>query len=266
MRILVSNIATAAPAGAAADYLRQTLVPVTQRNAGLVRAPDTQLVFRFCTQGQAHPAFAQFRYLPLVNPLAMRTAVGQAAAEGYDAAILGCFGDPYLRECRADVGIPVTGFGEASMLLATTLGERFGIVASSPLLVEPIRRQVAAMGLAGRLAGVHASGEPACEQEAALHDARQAIAHFQVAARELIAAGADVIIPGCGLLSPALRLAPGAEPDHPRGCIEVDGVPVLDVIAAAVLMAESMVRLGATRGAQRAASEAPVAATFWDCA
>ncbi len=250
MRILVANVASAEPVGPAADFLRQTLVPLTQRNADLVRAPDTELVFRFSRQGEIHPAFAEFRHLSQVNAAAMYTAVRQAEAQGYDAAILGCFGDPFLRECRAGAAIPVTGFGEASMLLALTLGDSFGIVSPSPMLVEPIRQQVAAYGLAARLAGVRATGEPAREQEMGLRDASRAIEHFEIAARGLIAAGADVIIPGCGLLSPALRLAPGAESRYPRGCVEVDGIPVVDVVAASVLAAQAMTRLG-TPGALR---------------
>ena len=243
MRILVTNIPAVVPCGPAADYVRETLVPLTRANAMQVAAPGTELVFRFCARGEAHPAFADFRHLPRLNPQAMRVAVRQAEAEGFDAAILGCFGDPFLVQCRGDVSIPVAAFGESSMLLAASMGRRFGIVAPSSFLVEPIRRQVASYGLTDRLADVCASAEPAAEQEHGLLDARDTIGYFRAAARRLIAAGADVIIPGCGLLSPALRLAPGAVHDYPRGCTEVDGIPVVDIVAASVLAAESLLRL-----------------------
>jgi hypothetical protein len=85
-------------------------------------------------------------------------------------------------------------------------------------------------------------GNPA-EQEKAIIDARRTIESFTVAARKLIASGADIIIPGCGLTSPALRLAPGAEKEYPRGFIEVDGVPIVDVLSNALLMAEALFSL-----------------------
>lgn len=58
-----------------------------------------------------------------------------------------------------------------------------------------------------------------------------------MSARELIADGAELLIPGCGLLFPALRLAPGAEKEYPHGLTEVDGVPVVDVMGETLKMA-----------------------------
>ena len=269
MRILMSNIAAVARAGPAATWVRGVLVPVTRRNGARVAAPGTQFVFRFSERGQAHPAFGEFRHLPLVAPQAMVGMARQAERDGFDAVILACFGDPMLAECRAAIDLPVTGFGEASMLLAAAMGGKFGIVSPSPALVEPIRRQVERLGLVARLAGVCATREPARDQEHGLVDARATIAHFQAAARELVEQGAEAIIPGCGLLSPALRLAPGAADEWPAGCTHVDGVPVVDIVAAAVLAAEGLARLRSAGNAVRArparavdeCSEEPC----WDC-
>ena len=74
-------------------------------------------------------------------------------------------------------------------------------------------------------------------------DARPAIEAFSAAARELIAGGAEVIIPGCGLLSPALRFATGAEMEYPMGFREVDGVPIADIYGSAIKCVETLVGL-----------------------
>jgi len=68
----------------------------------------------------------------------------------------------------------------------------------------------------------------------ALMDAHREIKAFKEVAGELVADGADVLIPACGLMSPALLLAPGAEKEYPNGLTEVDGVPVMDAIGAAI--------------------------------
>ncbi len=52
-----------------------------------------------------------------------------------------------------------------------------------------------------------------------------------------------MIIPACSLMSPAMRLAPGAEKDYPQGVTEVDGVPIADVLGDAITLAESLASL-----------------------
>jgi len=52
----------------------------------------------------------------------------EAERTGFAGAILGCFGDPGIEAAREMVSMPVVGPGEASMLLAASLGHRFSIV------------------------------------------------------------------------------------------------------------------------------------------
>jgi len=60
---------------------------------------------------------------------------------------------------------------------------------------------------------------------------------------ELIADGAEVLIPGSSLMAPALRLAPGAEKEYPNGLTEVERVPIMDVMGATAKIAETLVTL-----------------------
>jgi len=53
----------------------------------------------------------------------------QAEAEGVDAVVIDCMGDPGLRPSRECVTIPVLGPCESTMNLACILGHRFSILA-----------------------------------------------------------------------------------------------------------------------------------------
>jgi allantoin racemase len=123
------------------------------------------------------------------------------------------------------------------------MGYKFGVVTISPYNIYEQEHTIAKYGLTERLAGIRPNPETGDEQAEALIDARHAIESFKKVGRELIADGAEVLIPGCGLLSPALRLAPGAEKEYPNGLTQVDGVPIVDVMGDTIKMAETMVSL-----------------------
>lgn len=59
----------------------------------------------------------------------------------------------------------------------------------------------------------------------------------------MVADGAEVIIPGCMILDPVLHFAPGCEKEYPNGINEVDGVPVMNVVAIAIKVAGAFVSL-----------------------
>jgi len=55
--------------------------------------------------------------------------VGVEVKNGYDAAIIGCFYDPFLREAREICDrIVVTASAESSLHLAATMGDTFSII------------------------------------------------------------------------------------------------------------------------------------------
>lgn len=79
------------------------------------------------------------------------------------------------------------------------------------------------------------------------------IESFRQVARELIADGAEVLIPGCMVMTSAMRIASGCEEEYSNGLTEVDGVPVVDVVGAASKLAEVLVSLkkGGSTGISR---------------
>lgn len=243
MKILVANIPAAGENSEGGQFLKSIVVPLWRRNLDPVKQKDTELTFRFASSGMAHPAFSAFRYLPKLNPVAIFHAIVQGEKEGFDGAMIACFGDPMLSEIRQTVNIPVAGLGESSMLLATMMGSQFGIVTPSVFVNAPVAERIARYGLSSRLVGLKETPEKGDEQETALVDAHYAIECFRKVGRQLIADGAKVLVPGCGLMSPALRMAPGAEKEYPNGFTEVDAVPIVDIMGVTLKTVEMLVTL-----------------------
>ena len=243
MKVLLANVAVAEEGTDAGQFAEKVLVPMWRRNLDLVKQQDTELTFRFPRWGIAGLDGFFYSYIDMLNAKSVFHAAVQAEKEGFDAVMITCFGDPMLWAIRQAVDIPVVSLGESSMLLATMMGYTFGVVAISPYNIYEMEHTIDKYGLRERSVGIRATSESGDEQAEALIDARRAIESFKKVGRELIADGAEVLIPGCGLMSPALRLAPGAEKEYPNGLIEVDGVPVADVMGDTIKMAETMVSL-----------------------
>jgi allantoin racemase len=143
------------------------------------------------------------RYLEYLNEAQVVEAALAAEREGYDAFALGCFYDPALRAVRSLVDIPCVGLSETCMLVACSLGQRFGLVsleASQRAQHEDLAR---AYGLHERLAGVVAMQPPIDEYRLEDGDeaARPLLGAFDAACGRLVAMGAEVVIPGDGFLN-----------------------------------------------------------------
>ncbi|HEV8251336.1 MAG TPA: aspartate/glutamate racemase family protein [Gaiellaceae bacterium] len=152
-----------------------------------------------------------------------------AEADGSDAIILGCFGDPGLDGFREILSVPVVGPCEASMHLAAQLGDSFGIVTVLDSVVGPLRKLARLAGLESRLATVVACDVPVLE----LGD--ESYGPVRTASEAAIAAGSDTLILGCmsmAFLGVAERLSAELE------------VPVLNPARTALKTAEGLVSIG----------------------
>jgi len=133
---------------------------------------------------------------------------------------------------REVADIPVVGIGEASLLVAMMMGQRLGVVTPLPGLVGPTWRQIRALGIEGRTAGVVPLGLSV--EEIRQQPERAAGALKEAALRLIERHGADVIVPGCGSLA---LYADKVGAELP--------VPVLNPLRVGVRMAELMAGLGA---------------------
>ena len=146
-----------------------------------------------------------------------------------DAVVLACFGDPGLAALKEVSKVPVVGMADASILQACALGKRFSIVTGGERWKSMLEEFVASHGLASRLASVRTVAPTGAD-----------IARNPKAAMALLAKGckacvnedgADVVIlGGAGLAGLAAKLKS-----------QVD-VPILDGVACAISMAESLAR------------------------
>jgi allantoin racemase len=240
MRVLCVNIPAGEEDSEFGQFMKSAYVPLLQRNFDLVKRDDTAITYRFCEWGNDHMEPSFYRYMDHLGSVMVYHAAAHAEEEGFDAVLINCFGDPMLWELRQVLDIPVVGLGESTMLLSAMMGWKFGIVMISPYMLPGQEERIARYGLKERCAGMRGSAENPLSQERALVDARETIEAFAHVARELIAAGADILIPGCSLISPAMRLTPGAEEEYPHGVTEIDGVPIADVLGDTITTAETL--------------------------
>ncbi len=80
--------------------------------------------------------------------------------DGFDAAIIGCFGDPGLEAARELATIPVIGPCESSLLLAAGLGHKFSVLTIFESLIAGQELLAYRAGVLAKLASVRATGIP----------------------------------------------------------------------------------------------------------
>ena len=146
-----------------------------------------------------------------------------------DAVIIAASWDSGLLGIREALRVPVVGLTESACTMATLLGDRFGLVTFGARSVPCYRNRVKSYGLIERLAGV---GCVDIDRTRMFTDRAATVAKIVECARELIAQGAEVIIPS-GAVTAGLHAEIQAELP----------VPVIDATSCAVNLAESLARL-----------------------
>jgi len=213
-----------------------------RKNVELVKSSDTEVAFRTLRKGLNKFEAMFYSYTNFLGYREILEGVIEAEREGFDAVMIGCFFDPVLKEARQAVNIPVIGAAESSMLMATLMGQKFGVIAISSEAAFDMEDNIRRYGLYTRSIPIRPISASPKEQMLVTKDATLGFEAFKAVSRELITDGAEIIIPGCMVMSPAMRLAPGC-PDLPNGIEEIDDVPVMDVVGTQMLIAETMVRL-----------------------
>jgi allantoin racemase len=175
--------------------------------------------------GAIESMYDEYLYIP-----SMLEAVRAAEAEGFDAAIGGCFGDPALDGARELVKMPVIGIAESSFHLVSTLADKFGVVTATADLTRMMRRLAEKYGVDRQLAGV---GEIGCPIMEIRRDPGAQYPTLLAAGRRLVDGGADALVLGCGSMSfYAERLSQDL------------GVPCLNPLRVGLRMAELLVGCG----------------------
>lgn len=146
--------------------------------------------------------------------------------DAFDAFVVACHSDPNLDAIKEITEKPVVGIGEASMKIASMLGDRFSVVSDNKHSIPNKEFLVKKYHLKDALASVRAPEEEMndlSEEEKYLRTARLAVD------KDL----AEVIVLGCAAMT-------GLDKDLQ----EELGVPVLDGIVCALIIAYGLVKYG----------------------
>lgn len=161
--------------------------------------------------------------------VAEQVFLGEAA--GADAYVIACFGDPGLHAARELARGPVIGIAEAAFHCASLLATGFSVVTTLTRTCVIAEHLVLQYGFERRCRGIHGTDIAVLELDEPGSDA---YARILKCSREALARDrSGAIVLGCaGMADLCLRL---------QGEL---GVPVIDGVAAAVKLAESLVSLG----------------------
>ena len=159
-----------------------------------------------------------------------------AEQQGYDAAVIGCFYDPFLRGARELAGpMAVTAPAEACLHIAATIGERVSILVGRRKWIPEMHENVVKYGHGDHLASFRVldmsvdefQADPEATQQRILDEAESAVR----------ADRADTVVLGCTI-----------EFGFYREVQEKIGVPVIDAITAPLRYAEFLAAVGADHG------------------
>ena len=205
-----------------------------RRREALLRSwanPGTQVDIVLVDEG---PPSIESAYEELICVKATAEKVMEMEAAGYDAAIIGCAGDPGMEGIREiATRILVTGPGEISFHAAALLGKRFGLLTLDEGMVAAAYDQAYRAGLRDRLASVAAGEIPVLElmENPAKTLERLVKACKQAIERDCV----DVMVIGCmtmGFMSIAKKLETAI------------GIPVVNPADICLKFTEAMVACG----------------------
>ncbi|MFL6026789.1 MAG: aspartate/glutamate racemase family protein [Friedmanniella sp.] len=236
MRILVVNVNTT-----------ESMTASIGREAVAVASPGTEIV-------PLTPLFGaesvEGNYESYLAAIAVMETV-KAYPEPFDAVIQAGYGEHGREGLQELLEVPVVDITEAAASTAMYLGHRYSVVTTLDRTVPLIEDRLKLAGLTDRCASVRASGMSVLELESDPGAAVQAIVEQSL--RAVSDDHAEVICLGCGGMA-GLR----------QKVAESTGAPVVDGVAAAVTVAESLVRLDLTTSKVRTyAAARPKAFKNW---
>jgi len=157
--------------------------------------------------------------------------VAKGEARRVAGHVIACFDDTGLEAARTLARAPVVGIGEAAFHVAALVAGRFSVVTTLGRSIPAIEFNLLKYGLAARCGRVRAAEVPVLALEDRGSDARRRIeVEIEAAKRE---DRAEAIVLGCAGM---VDLAAALSARH--------GLPVVDGVTAAVVLIESLVRLG----------------------
>ncbi|ALR12226.1 Asp/Glu racemase [Mycobacteroides saopaulense] len=156
--------------------------------------------------------------------------IRRAESEGADGYVLACFGDPGLDAARELATGPVLGIAEAAMHMASHLGRGFSVVTTLERTAGRAWDLAERYGMSRFCRGVHGCDIAVLELDQNPRTKNILIEHCRRAALD---DGSDVIVLGCAGMAEL--------------CWDISSeirLPVIDGVAAAVNLVQSLVSMG----------------------
>ena len=154
--------------------------------------------------GQAPSAYiaSPISYVRMLSASLFENVIA-AEERGYDAFVIGSYTEPFLRECRSLVDIPVVAVTESSLLVACSFAKTFALVTLNDENVWFLKNAVERHGLGGRVSGIYPVRHVMDELDinALFSDPLPYAAEFTEVARIAVEAFADLIVPAEGLVA-----------------------------------------------------------------
>jgi len=217
----------------------------------LFKDNGTEVTIKDVSTGIVSPELISYLGFRMINDTENIKSMLRAESEGYEAIAGACYFDTGIKGVRALASIPVVGAAEASMHLACIMGNSFAVVTSEPAWVKEMEYHLKELGF-GHFAISH---KPVRSLTLSLEEFVKCmmsgnfdavIKNFIEVSRGCLEDDAEVIIAGCGLLSPMLTT---------RGVTEIEGAPIIDPMVVSLKFAELMgsvakagIKVKSTRG------------------
>ena len=210
-----------------------------RRASQLMRRTDTVEVRGIeAAAYHGHTPGEVFRYPYLKAIVQRRSMVAAIEAERsrFDAYIIGSFSEPFLKETRSAVEIPVISMAESCMSTALSLADRFALISLSSRYAHRLAALVRRHGLESRFGGAYGLTGDMTEREmvAAFASPRRTLDQFLAVASEAAGNGVDLIIPAEGMISQLL---------FDNGVRTIAGADIMDSVGVCLLHARMLVEM-----------------------
>lgn len=208
-------------------------MPEQERDFSSVARKDTELSHVMLEHG---PVSIESEYDEAIALPGILKQVSIAESEGMDAVIINCASDPGIDAARELASIPVIGPAQAAFSLSTMLAQKFSVIAILERDIPDLDRMFRVYGVLDRVASVRVMGIPVLDL---FKDQDKAIdAMTSAALLALREDRAEAITFDCTGLT-------GIVADVKSNLLQEGfDVPVIEPVASAVKLAESMVDLG----------------------
>jgi allantoin racemase len=205
----------------------------SEREFGLVVGPRTVLSHVLLDHG---PVSIESEYDEAMALPDMLQKVRQAEADGMQAIIINCASDPGIDAARELVSIPVIGVAQASFSLAAQLSQRFSVIAILERDRPDLDRMFRLYGVLDRVASIRVMDIPVLQLFTDRDKAIKAMSDAAfLAVREDRAEAITFDCTGLSNIIPEIARRLSAAGFN---------VPVINPVAAAMKLAESLVELG----------------------